>query len=58
MSDLCESAKRSKVCIDDLCRSARGGGETLCGFDPEFYAEITREDEDDFFYDDEAPHAK
>ena len=28
--DLCESAKRGKLCCDDLCHT---GGETLCGFD-------------------------
>lgn len=48
--ELCESAKKGKVCIDDLCR---GGDFTLCGFDPEMYAEITQdygEDRDEDYY--------
>jgi hypothetical protein len=43
--DLCESAKRGKLCIDDLCH---GVGETLCGFDPDLYAEMLDEDEPDY----------
>lgn len=42
--DLCESAKKGRVCCDDLCR---GGGLTLCGFDKELHEELTRDDEDD-----------
>jgi len=35
--ELCESAKRGNVCIDDLCRA----DITLCGFDRDLYEEIT-----------------
>lgn len=38
--DLCESAKQGRRCIDDLCR---GGSETLCGFDEEWYADLVGE---------------
>jgi hypothetical protein len=42
--ELCESAKRGKVCIDDLCH---GADVTLCGFDRHFYeTEIERDSED------------
>jgi hypothetical protein len=37
MRDLCESAKRGKVCIDDLCR---GSSPTLCGFDQDDYDDM------------------
>lgn len=43
--ELCDSAKRGKVCPDDICR---GCDITLCGFDKEAYAEIMRT-----FYDDD-----
>ncbi len=45
MRDLCDSAKRGFVCIDDICR---GCDVTLCGFDKEAYDEMSREffDED------------
>jgi hypothetical protein len=39
--DLCESAKRGKVCIDDLCRS--NPDNTLCGFDQSEYELMTPE---------------
>ena len=39
--DLCDTAKKGRVCIDDLCR---GVGETLCGFDPDLYDEMLGED--------------
>lgn len=39
--DLCDAAKKGKLCIDDLCHN---GGETLCGFDPDLYAEMLDED--------------
>ena len=52
--DLCDSAKKGNVCIDDLCRS--NPDNTLCGFDQSEYEDITREyfveyddDEDDEF---------
>ena len=39
--ELCDSAKRGKCCIDDICR---GSDVTLCGFDKEFYeSEIMRD---------------
>lgn len=44
MRDLCESAKRWKVCIDDLCR---GADVTLCGFSLDEYEEMVREEGDD-----------
>ena len=46
---LCESAKNGRLCCDDLCHS---GGETLCGFDPDFYEEVKREFSDEPPYDD------
>jgi hypothetical protein len=50
MRDLCESAKRGKVCIDDLCRS--NPDNTLCGFDESEWDEITRDcEEPDYDYD-------
>jgi hypothetical protein len=39
--DLCESAKKGMLCIDDLCRT----GETLCGFDLQEYQDLLEEDE-------------
>ena len=39
--DLCESAKRGHLCIDDLCHT---GGETLCGFCQYDYDEVSDED--------------
>lgn len=39
--DLCESAKRGKLCCDDLCHG--NPDDTLCGFDRSFYEEITEE---------------
>lgn len=39
--DLCDSAKRGKVCCDDLCRG--NPDNTLCGFDQSEYDEMTRE---------------
>lgn len=49
--ELCESAKKGRVCIDDICR---GCDVTLCGFDKEFYErEIMHDrDEDDYSHDD------
>ena len=41
--ELCDSAKKGKVCIDDLCR---GADVTLCGFDKEAYEELLDEDEE------------
>jgi len=35
--DLCESAKRGHLCIDDLCHT---GGETLCGFCQHDYDDV------------------
>jgi len=40
--DLCESAKKGMLCIDDLCRT---GAETLCGFDLQEYQDLLEEDE-------------
>jgi len=40
--DLCESAKRGQLCIDDLCHN---GGETLCGFCPIEYEEMLDEED-------------
>ena len=40
--DLCESAKKGNLCIDDLCH---GGGETLCGFDAAEYEEMLSDEE-------------
>lgn len=37
MRELCESAKRGKVCIDDICR---GSSPTLCGFDQDDYDDV------------------
>ena len=45
MRDLCESAKRGHLCLDDLCHS--NPDNTLCGFDKSFYEEIAREYEPD-----------
>lgn len=46
--ELCDSAKRGFVCIDDICR---GCDVTLCGFDKEEYEEESRiwhsEDDDE-----------
>ena len=42
--ELCESAKKGRVCIDDLCR---GADVTLCGFDKDAYDEMLREDDFD-----------
>lgn len=39
--DLCDSAKRGKVCIDSLCKS--NPDNTLCGFDQSEYDEMTAE---------------
>ena len=41
MRDLCESAKKGRLCCDDLCRS--NPDNTLCGFDQSEYEEMTRE---------------
>lgn len=41
--ELCESAKRGKLCIDDLCHT---GGETLCGFVQQDYDDMVDEDEE------------
>lgn len=50
--ELCESAKKGKVCPDDLCR---GADVTLCGFDKELYEEITTEaEESDLSYEDDS----
>lgn len=43
--ELCESAKKGRICGDDLCY---GGDVTLCGFDKEAYDEMVREEEDYF----------
>lgn len=40
--ELCESAKRGHLCIDDLCHT---GGETLCGFCQYEYDEVADEEE-------------
>ena len=42
MRDLCESAKRGHLCIDDLCHT---GGETLCGFRQFDYDDVANEPE-------------
>ena len=42
--ELCESAKKGKVCIDDLCRG--NPDDTLCGFDESFYEELCQESEE------------
>ena len=55
MRDLCESAKRGKVCCDDICR---GCDITLCGFDKEEYEMMMRDivgDPDDEYPDYEPP---
>lgn len=51
MSDICESAKKGKVCIDSLCRS--NPDNTLCGFSQELYDEVTRNFDDEDHYPDE-----
>lgn len=53
MRDFCESAKKGKVCPDDLCRS--NPDNTLCGFDQSEYEEMTREyfGDDDEGWDDD-----
>lgn len=55
MRDLCESAKKGKVCIDSICRG--NPDFTLCGFDQSEYEEMTRDYEDDSYvpgdYDDD-----
>jgi hypothetical protein len=38
--DLCESAKKGKLCIDDLCH---GSDVTLCGFYLDEYEEMLDE---------------
>lgn len=51
--DLCDSAKRGKLCCDDLCHT---GGETLCGFDLDDYRDICEEWEPEYQQqDDEEP---
>lgn len=40
MREFCDSAKKGKPCIDSLCRT---GGETLCGFDQDWYDELVWE---------------
>lgn len=35
--DLCDSAKKGRACIDDLCRH---NDPTLCGFSPSEYEDI------------------
>lgn len=40
----CESAKKGRVCFDDICR---GSDITLCGFDKEAWDEMSREYESD-----------
>lgn len=51
MREFCESAKKGRKCIDDLCR---GGDVTLCGFDQDEYDEMTREYlDDEYFPEDE-----
>jgi hypothetical protein len=42
--ELCESAKRGHLCIDDLCHT---GGETLCGFCQYDYDDVNDPDTDD-----------
>lgn len=49
--DLCESAKKGRRCGDDLCY---GADVTLCGFDLDLYREITDEDEDGSYYQDDS----
>ena len=41
--ELCESAKRGHLCIDDLCHT---GGETLCGFIQIEYDEMVDDESD------------
>lgn len=43
--DLCESAKKGKLCCDDLCHGSPD--DTLCGFDRSLYEEITSDFEED-----------
>ncbi len=43
--ELCESARKGKVCPDDLCHS--NPDNTLCGFDQSFYEEVTTRDSED-----------
>lgn len=45
MRVLCDSAKRGKPCIDDLCRN--NPDNTLCGFDQSEYDQMTRDYDDD-----------
>jgi hypothetical protein len=45
MRDLCDSAKRGQICIDDLCRN--NPDNTLCGFDQSEYEQLTRDYDDD-----------
>ena len=45
MRDLCESAKKGRVCCDDICRG--NPDNTLCGFDQSEYEEMTLEYDDD-----------
>lgn len=51
MRELCESAKRGKVCIDSLCRG--NPDNTLCGFDQSMYDELVRESEESYPEDDD-----
>lgn len=54
MPNLCDSAKKGQVCIDDLCRNSPDN--TLCGFDQSEYEEMTREyDDDEPPYEDDGP---
>jgi hypothetical protein len=45
LGELCEAAKRGRLCIDDLCHS---GGMTLCGFALDDYRDICDEWEPDY----------
>jgi hypothetical protein len=44
MREFCESAKKGRVCPDDLCR---GADITLCGFDIYEYERVTADDIDE-----------
>lgn len=46
--DLCETAKKGKLCPDDLCH---GVGVTLCGFDKDAYEEMVSEEFEEPFID-------
>jgi|SRR5712664_708853 len=49
--DLCEAAKKGKLCCDDLCHG--NPDDTLCGFDKSFCDEITEEYESEEYQDED-----